>query len=426
MSKHTKFNQDWKQQFSWLSSVSDIYSARCELCRKTFSVKNSGICQVKQHAATEKHVKNEKEMTNQRKFSMQGNLSKKSVQLTESDSVQRAELLQALSIIDRNQSFRSANGDSKRFQKMFHDSTIAQKYSQEETKTKYITQFGIAPCLTERLKKDIQQKPFCFKFDETTTSQIKKQYDAYVTYHSKDYDRITTSYCGSLFVGHCTSDDLLTHFYEFIQKLGLDVSYLLSIGMDGPNVNKCFENKLRNDLEESHKTKMLDLGTCALHAANNAFNEGLKVFRTHVNLDQFAIDLHFFFKYSAARREDLKHMSDLTETTTQYVLKHCQTRWLSLDKVLVRIIEQLPNLKKYFLEFLPTTPRFKGKSGIGQTERYQRIKSHLNHPELILLMSVVVNVAKDFKQFLVPLQSEEPKIHLLYSKCIYFSERFYG
>ena len=41
MSKYTKFNQDCKEQFSWLLSVSnDIYSAKCELCRKTFSVKN--------------------------------------------------------------------------------------------------------------------------------------------------------------------------------------------------------------------------------------------------------------------------------------------------------------------------------------------------------------------------------------------------
>lgn len=63
-------------------------------------------------------------------------------------------------------------------------------------------------------------------------------------------------------------------------------------------------------------------------------------------------------------------------------------------------------------------PGLKRKSGIGQTERYQRIKNNLNHPDLVLVMSVVVNVAKDFEHFLLPLQSEEPKIRLLYSKCI--------
>ena len=81
-----------------------------------------------------------------------------------------------------------------------------------------------------------------------------------------------------------------------------------------------------------------------------------------------------FFKYSAARREDYKDLESLTNETTHFVLKHCQTRWLSLDKVLVRIIEQVANLKVYFLEFLPKQPRFKEKNGIQQTERYQRIR----------------------------------------------------
>ena len=51
-------------------------------------------------------------------------------------------------------------------------------------------------------------------------------------------EEIKTIYCGSLFVGHCTADDLLDHFDHFMKDFGLDVEYLLNIGMDGPNVNK--------------------------------------------------------------------------------------------------------------------------------------------------------------------------------------------
>ena len=45
---------------------------------------------------------------------------------------------------------------------------------------KYNIQFKIAPYLKEISIKGVKRKPCCFKFDETTTSQIKKQYDAYV------------------------------------------------------------------------------------------------------------------------------------------------------------------------------------------------------------------------------------------------------
>ena len=56
--------------------------------------------------------------------------------------------------------------------------------------------------------------------------------------------------------------------------------------------------------------------------ANNAFLEGIKCLKDNVNVDQFAIDLHFFFKLSATRREDYRGVSELTDVTTHYVIKH--------------------------------------------------------------------------------------------------------
>ena len=62
-------------------------------------------------------------------------------------------------------------------------------------------------------------------------------------------------------------------------------------------------------------------------------------------------------------------------------------------------------------------PGFRGKNGVEQTERYQRIKSNLNNPEALAYMSFVLYTAQDFKNFVLPLQAEEPKIHILNTKC---------
>ena len=78
-----------------------------------------------------------------------------------------------------------------------------------------------------------------------------------------------------------------------------------------------------------------------------------------VDLDQFAVDLHGFFKLSAARREDYPKMENLTEVTSGYVLRHSSVRWLTLKFVLVRIKEQWENLKEYFCSFLPQQKEFK-------------------------------------------------------------------
>ena len=116
--------------------------------------------------------------------------------------------------------------------------------------------------------------------------------------------------------------------------------------MDGPNVNLAFKNLLLDDLKEN-KTTLIYQGTCALHTANNAFGKLVNELSEIVDLDQIAIEFHFFFKYSTGRREDFQDVSNVTGVLTQHLEKHCSSRWISLDKVLVKAIEQFPNLVEY-------------------------------------------------------------------------------
>ena len=74
--------------------------------------------------------------------------------------------------------------------RMFPDSSIAKSYQQGRTKVKYVLQFGIAPYIKDLAMLDVQGKPFAFKFDEATTSQVEKQYDGHVTYFSDKFQCI--------------------------------------------------------------------------------------------------------------------------------------------------------------------------------------------------------------------------------------------
>ena len=177
-----------------------------------------------------------------------------------------------------------------------------------------------------------------------------------------------------------------------MRDLGLDLNLLLALGIDGPNVNKSFRSKLAKELQKRGAAHFLEVVTCSLHIANNTFLEGIKCLKDSVNVDQFAIDLHFFVKLSATRREDYRGTSELTDVTMHYVIKHWQTHWLSLHKVLGRIIEQYENLKGYFLKTLPMLPEFKGKSGVSQTEHYQRIKNVLTSKTALAYMSLIARV----------------------------------
>ena len=122
--------------------------------------------------------------------------------------------------------------------------------------------------------------------------------------------------------------------------------------MDGPSVNLAFLKQLQLELiVKAHS--FISIGSCPLHIANNAFKITLTVLKPIIELDLIATDLHFFFKLYAAEREDYKLVKPTTEITTCYMKKHYESRWLSIDRSLVTILEQMPNLHEYFLEHIP-------------------------------------------------------------------------
>ena len=99
----------------------------------------------------------------------------------------------------------------------FPDSKIAQDNQQARTKATHVLQHGIAPVLMKQVEDEVSGKPVTYKFDETTTAQVKKQYDGCITYFGERRGIVVTSYCGSLFVGHCSAVELLAdinHFFD--------------------------------------------------------------------------------------------------------------------------------------------------------------------------------------------------------------------
>ncbi len=69
---------------------------------------------------------------------------------------------------------------------------------------------------------------------------------------------------------------LLAKISMFMPKIGLDTKFLISIGMDGPSVNRLFHTELQSDLATNNDGKtLIDVGTCSLHTANNSFSKVL-------------------------------------------------------------------------------------------------------------------------------------------------------
>ena len=98
-------------------------------------------------------------------------------------------------------------------------------------------------------------------------------------------------------------------------------------------------------------------------------------------------------------------VENITEITTHYMKKHVESRWLSADRSLVRILEQMENLRECFLK------EINQKNGLVNNDRYKRTASVLKDTKAEICMPFVVFISQSFNRFLKPLQTSLPVIH---------------
>ena len=201
----TKYQKSWESERPWLTSVpSNMYKAYCKVCSQEITTRQNGKEKIKQHEKSLKHIK---ALSDSKKQSTLGVNATGSLKLTQStlggqmnleQQILTAEIIQALSVVESNQSFQSTDKDTKKFQRMFPDSKIASGYAQHADKTRYKIVYGLAPFVREFIIEDAKGKCcFSYKFDETTTSKVEKQYDGFITYFSSTFKQVITIYCGS-------------------------------------------------------------------------------------------------------------------------------------------------------------------------------------------------------------------------------------
>ncbi|GBO43166.1 hypothetical protein AVEN_267516-1, partial [Araneus ventricosus] len=211
--KFTKFNLRWLDkaaflQFAgWLSTIKDdIRSAHCIACKSTFSLSNMGIGAIKCHARGSEHKNILKQQPSQSLMSSffisQCGTSKpgdstesansgetaqpesfsnkkdkeQTIQLvTTNDETLKAEILWAMTVVEKKLSLNSCSNISKIFKCMFSDSTLAQQFQLGKDKVSYIIHYRISHYFHETLLdtwKNCSDITICF--DESLNQVAQK------------------------------------------------------------------------------------------------------------------------------------------------------------------------------------------------------------------------------------------------------------
>lgn len=85
---------------------------------------------------------------------------------------------------------------------------------------------------------------------------------------------------------------------------------------------------------------------CVCHLSNLCLLAGVNALP--VDVDDFFVDLFYFFNKSTKRKEEFCEFQEFTGTKELKIIKHCKTRWLSLEKAVQRVLHQWSALHAYF------------------------------------------------------------------------------
>lgn len=426
MPRETHFREEWLLQLDSNNHVMSLWCTRgrketeafCSLCNVYFSCANRGKDHLVKHSDTKKHIAkaNIAYSTNQSKLIInKGGVVEKSSSKntdTSSNDPARAEILWAFKVVDSNFSFASCEGLKDLFVAMFGEA--AKNFSMNRTKVSYLISYGLGPFITNELTSTIRNSAvkFALCVDETTTAQVKKQLDLYVRFWGPDMLKpVQCRYLSSAFLGHAEAETMFQEICNQLEMHGLNLSKLIMLAMDGPNVNKSLWNKMNSAVKYFGSPGLINIGSCNLHIVHNAFGSGLKEAPFH-QIEDYAHNVYKWFKQSAARRQDYKHSQELLAVSENYFLQFVNSRWLTLAPVMKRLIEQHEALKHYFLKFIPKYQN----SVCVKNARYNSIISVLNDKLILSLMQFLVHISELFSKFLRTFQNEQPLIHILYDE----------
>jgi len=126
-------------------------------------------------------------------------------------------------------------------------------------------------------------------------------------------------------------------------------------------------------------------------------------------VEDLILKLFYWFKHSAARREDYKTVQISLQLDEVFLLRHVPSRWLSLQPAVVRIVSQWSAIKSYF-KHLPEDDK-----AIEKNDHYKAFQILLDNPQTFVQLQFVSEVAPLFSGFLEMFQHEGPMVHVLYT-----------
>lgn len=374
----------------WLAPHPAENKALCMLCNKTIRCCKTDLIK---HSQTVKHI--EKINSGNFKATFKDSLSHK-------EQVKRAEIKIATFIAEHNVAFQVVDHLIPLLKDICIKPEVVQDLSLARHKCASIVKNITAKRETEKIVEYLKISKFSILIDESTDISDTKLMCVLVRYVSPLNKKIVTQLLELLTLDatDCSANKIFKMFKESLEKQNIPIKNIVGLACDNASVMVGSKNSFMTHL----KTEVPELITinCICHSSALIASKACE--KLPSSCENLIRGVATYISGSAKRCAILGEFQDFFNGQRNKILKLSETRWLSLEKCVVRLLDNWEILKNYFML---ATVEDKLKSA-------EIILEHLNDifiKAYLLFLKFALNF---FNNFNVLFQSRNILIHKLY------------
>lgn len=300
-----------------------------------------GKSDLEKHRATKKHMERVKMKLN---IPSVANIFSKNT--IHSKKVATAEIKLSNLLAHHNVSFQFTDHLIPVLKECFPDSPILNDCNLGRTKMTNIIKNVIAEEKSEVLTGILRNQYFSILIDESTDISVNKLLCVLTKYVDKNSVKSVTRLLELITIDgkNCDSDHLYSAFKSCLNKKNIPVSNIIGLASDNANVMLGKNNSFMTRLQD--ETRALVVIPCICHSAALVANKACSTLpRTP---EEFVKSVASFFSMSAKRTAELAEMQQFFKVAQLKMLKVSNTRWLSMQHVVQRVVENWQVLLNYF------------------------------------------------------------------------------
>ncbi|CAG9840762.1 unnamed protein product [Diabrotica balteata] len=392
-----KFRDSWLTQFSWLKLESTGQKI-CKVCNKSIEGSKTHL---------ERHQQNSRHKQLLRQVTSTGNIEnllQNNEQHAFLTSVKKAEykLVMGL-VVEHNSPMLVMDHVPKLLASTVPDSKIIKSLACGRTKTTNMIHMLKREAESVLITK-LQGTKFSIIIDETTDISTRKCLAILVRYLDKTSYSVMDSLLTLVEVEECTADGLTSAILNVLHTFNINLENVIGFAADNASVMMGEFGGVQAKLKEKINTNIFVLG-CICHSLHLCASEASKKIPSCI--EEFIQDVYNYISRSPKRLKVYSQFQEFLEIKPHKILKLSQTRWLSLEAVVTRVLEQWQALKLFF-----TGEAFEEKD----FARPSNILEKLNDPLYELYFTFLAHILPLINKLNIEFQSEKPKLHLLFER----------